>query len=128
MLIGHVIATQSSETQVTDESMEFPPDWQSSTSTRGTRGHWDGGRTIAVHSVAILRAYQNRGLGKTIIRSHTQRMETSGIGDRIALLAHDPLVGFYEKAGFENKGKSDVNFGGGGWNDMVSRLEPLSCL
>lgn len=119
VLIGHVIATQSSETQVTDESMEFPPDWQSNTSTVETRGHRDGGRTIAVHSVAILPAYQNRGLGKTIVRSHTQRMETSGIGDRIALLAHDPLVGFYEKAGFENKGKSDAKFGGGGWNDMI---------
>ena len=101
--------------------MECPVDWQSSSSAGEIHGHRDGGRTIAVHSVAILPAYQNRGLGKTIVRSHTQRMETSGIGDRVALLAHDPLINFYEKAGFQNKGKSDVNFGGGGWNDMVSR-------
>ena len=46
-------------------------------------------------------------------------METSGIADRIALLAHDPLVKMYEGLGFESRGKSNVKFGGGGWNDLV---------
>ena len=49
-----------------------------------------------------------------------QRMETSGIGDRLALLAHNHLVSFYENVGFRNAGKSEAKFGGGGWNDMVS--------
>lgn len=106
--------------------MDFPPNWQSGTSESETRGHCNSGRTIAVHSVAILPAYQNRGLGKTIVKAHAQRMETSGVGDRIALLAHDPMVSFYEKASFENKGKSDAKFGGGGWNDMVRCLTLLS--
>ena len=49
-----------------------------------------------------------------------QRMESSGIGDKIALLAHKEMIVFYEKAGFRNQGESEVKSGGGGWNDMVS--------
>lgn len=49
-------------------------------------------------------------------------METAGIADRIALLAHGNLIDFYQKTGFENKGQSEVTFGGGGWNDMVGLL------
>lgn len=48
-----------------------------------------------------------------------QRMETSGIADRIALLAHDHLVKYYEALGFRNVGKSQASFGGGGWNDLI---------
>ena len=54
------------------------------------------------------------------MKSYQQRMETSGIADRIALLAHDHLVGMYEGMGFERKGKSDCRFAGGGWNSLVS--------
>lgn len=48
-----------------------------------------------------------------------QRMESSGIGDRIALLAHKKNIKFYENAGFRYQGESEVTSGGGGWNDMV---------
>ena len=100
--------------------MDFPPDWQSGVSPSETRGQQDGGRTIAVHSVAILPEYQGRGLGRTICKAYTQRMETAGIGDRIALLAHDHLIAFYQKSGYKNQGKSEVKFGGGNWSDMAS--------
>ena len=53
-------------------------------------------------------------------------METSGIADRIALLAHDHLVDMYEGMGFEGAGKSNVRFAGGGWNDLVSEIPSLS--
>lgn len=53
------------------------------------------------------------------MKSYQQRMETSGIADRIVLLAHDHLTKMYEEMGFENKGKSSVKFAGGGWNNMV---------
>ena len=55
-----------------------------------------------------------------MLKSYVQRMEASGIGDRIILLAHDELIKFYESSGFRDQGQSDVKFGGGGWNDMVS--------
>ena len=53
-------------------------------------------------------------------------METSGIADRIALLAHDHLVEMYEGMGFDGAGKSNVRFAGGGWNDLVSEMPSLS--
>ncbi len=56
------------------------------------------------------------------MKSYQQRMETSGIADRVALLAHDHLVHMYEGMGYEAKGKSDVRFAGGGWNDLVNEI------
>lgn len=108
--------------------MDFPPDWESGISASETRGHREGGRTIAVHSVAILPTYQGRGFGVTLCKAYTQRMETAGISDRIALLAHDHLLEFYQKSGYQHKGKSDTKFGGGGWNDMACLSKFKSCI
>lgn len=60
------------------------------------------------------------------MKAYQQRMETSGIADRMALLAHDHLEEMYEGMGFENKGKSDVRFAGGGWNSLVSEISFLA--
>lgn len=49
------------------------------------------------------------------MKSYLQRMETSGIADRIALLAHDHLIPYYEALGFVNMGKNNVQFGGDEW-------------
>ena len=73
-----------------------------------------------MHSLAVLPAYQGMGLGKTIMKAYVQRMESSGIANRCALLAHDPMVQFYKPLGFVNRGESKCCFGGGGWKDMVS--------
>lgn len=54
-----------------------------------------------------------------LMKSYEQRMETSGIADRIALLAHEHLVRMYERMGFVDKGRSPVRFGGGGWTSLV---------
>ena len=51
-----------------------------------------------------------------------QRMEGSGVADRLALLAHHELVRWYEALGFVDKGESAVKFGGGNWREMVSLL------
>ena len=59
------------------------------------------------------------------MKSYEQRMETSGIADRIALLAHDHLLKMYEGVGFEVRGKSDVKFGGGGWNNLVRLVSKM---
>ena len=102
--------------------MELPKSLQSGTAFADTPGHHENGRTIAVHSLAVLSAYQARGLGKIVMKSYIQRMESSGIADRISLLAHEGLVRFYEGLGFENKGPSEVKFGGGRWTNMVHNL------
>lgn len=100
--------------------MDFPPNWQSALPPSETRGHQEHGRTIAVHSVGVLPKFQKRGLGRTILKAYTQRMESSGIADRISLLVHQHLFDFYEGLGFVKKGESESKLYGGEWYDMVS--------
>lgn len=51
-------------------------------------------------------------------------MEGAKIADRAALLAHRELVPWYVAVhGFQNKGDSNVSFGGGGWRALVSTDE-----
>lgn len=93
-LVAQVIATKCVSTTVTDESMDYPSDWRSrGVSLSERQGHQEHGRTIAIHSLAALPEFKGRGLGKIVMRSYMQRMESSGIADRIVLLAHDHLIG-----------------------------------
>ena len=119
VLIAMVVATKNTLPFVTDESMDLAPDPRP---PEDKRGHHEEGRTICVHSFGVLPAYQGRGLGKVLMKSYQQRMESSGIADRMALLSHEGLVRMYTGLGFSNKGKSDVKFGGGGWTSLVSNV------
>lgn len=118
-----IVATKSDASSVTDESMDYPPKYRdASLGPSERRGHHEHGRTICIHTLAVLPALQKQGLGKILMKSYQQRMETSGIADRITLLAHDYLIKMYEGMSFADKGKSEVRFGGGGWNNLVSLL------
>lgn len=108
--------------------MALPDDWKSRRSSLPQPGedeplgHQEQGGTIAVHSLAVAVEHQRKGLGTVIMKAYIQRIRDSKIADRIALLAHDQLVGFYERLGFTNMGPSACKFGGGGWNSMVRAL------
>lgn len=127
-LIAHIVATRTSSPRVTEESMGIPEDWQTrkrSLPDAGEKnyiGHEDQGSTVALHSLAVKAEYQRKGVGSTLMKSYIQRIKEAQIADRIALLAHDHMVPFYESLGFENRGPSACTFGGGGWFDMVSCL------
>lgn len=85
-------------------------------------GHRDEGGTICIHSLAVAKEHQGIGLGSILMKAYIQRIKDSKIAERLALLCHDHLVGFYSGLGFENMGPSEAKFGGGGWNNMVSPL------
>lgn len=119
VLLAHIVATKSTSKTVTDEDMALPPKWQSDPHADPHLGHKEEGRTICLHSLAVLPEYQNQGLGRTLVLSYLQRIQSAGVADRIALLTYDRLVPFYERLGFEYRGKSKAQYGGGGWNDMV---------
>lgn len=87
-------------------------------------GHKEAGRTICIHSLAVLPSYQRKGLGKTLMAAYLQRIESHEVADRVALISHEPLIHYYESFGFENKGPSEAQFGGGGWYDMVKEFKP----
>ncbi|THX71532.1 acyl-CoA N-acyltransferase [Aureobasidium pullulans] len=115
VLLAHCVVTKTTNPTVMDEDMEVPKDWKTSGTSSSSVGHREEGRTIAVHSLAVLPSLQGQGLGSTLLKALYQRMGYVQAADRIALLAHGELVKFYEKLGFENKGPSKATFGGGNW-------------
>ncbi|RMY71779.1 hypothetical protein D0862_14562 [Hortaea werneckii] len=132
VLIGHLIVTKTTHLTVTDTDMAVPSS-SSSTSTTTTDPsstpsdsssgpHKEEGRTILIHSLAVLPQYQNLGLGRTLMESFLQRTEALGVADRAALITHEKLIPYYEKFGFQNKGLSECRFAGGGWFDMIREL------
>jgi ribosomal protein S18 acetylase RimI-like enzyme len=125
VLLGHIIAAKTTDPTASDKSMDYPKDWASEHPTPSTSGHQEGGRTIVLHSVAILPEFQARGLGRILLMAYVQQMNGAGIADRLALLAHDHKVGWYEKIGFQNKGKSATTFGDGDWTDLTFELKSL---
>ncbi|KAI7528051.1 hypothetical protein KC331_g15957 [Hortaea werneckii] len=137
VLIGHLIVTKTTHLTVTDADMAVPSSSSSSSSTTTTTTtatdptspsdspsgpHKEEGRTILIHSLAVLPQYQNLGLGRTLMESFLQRTEALGVADRAALITHEKLIPYYEKFGFQNKGLSECKFAGGGWFDMIREL------
>ncbi|KAI9732590.1 MAG: DNA damage-inducible protein 1 [Cirrosporium novae-zelandiae] len=117
ILLGHIVSTKTTSLTVSDSSMDYPREGHSSTDY-SLIGHREEGKTIALHSLAISTEHQRKGLGSTLMKSYLERMKHSGIADRIALLAHEHLISFYESFGFVKRGESAAQFGGGGWFDM----------
>jgi ribosomal protein S18 acetylase RimI-like enzyme len=99
VLLGHVVAAKTNGPLASDESMGIPEDWDSPHPKPSKLGHQEAGRTIVIHSVAILPAFQGRGLGRVLMMAYMQQMNGAGIADRLALISHD--VSF--KAGYLHK-------------------------
>ncbi|KAF9888607.1 hypothetical protein FE257_008539 [Aspergillus nanangensis] len=130
-LIGHVIANRTSFKTATDGSMLMPESWRSlaphdvSLCEGEIIGNDPAGGTVAIHSVAISPEYQGKGVGRALVKAYVQYIrEANVVADRIVLIAHGHLIGFYEAAGFHNFGPSPCQFAGGGWFDMVILLDP----
>ncbi|OQD75349.1 hypothetical protein PENDEC_c007G02163 [Penicillium decumbens] len=126
-LVGHIIATRTSGPCVTDGSMKLPKNWSCERWTfedGQAVGHEEGGGTIAIHSLAVLPEHQGKQVGTTLMKSYIHRIREAQIADRIAIIAHDNLVPFYESFGFESRGPSKCQFNGGGWVDLVLEFGP----
>ena len=95
VLLGHVVAAKTNDPVASDESMGVPEDWDSPHPKASNLGHQEAGRTIVVHSVAILPAFQGRGLGRVLMMAYMQQMNGAGIADRLALIAHDVSLKTY---------------------------------
>ena len=122
-LVGHIIATRTSSPRVTDSSMQLPSNWQTerfAVENGQMVGHDEYGPTIAIHSLAVLPEHQGKQVGSTLMKSYIQRIREAQIAERIAIIAHDHLVPFYQSLGFQDCGPSECQFGGGGWVDLVS--------
>ncbi|PBP21066.1 polyamine acetyltransferase [Diplocarpon rosae] len=123
VLLGHVISTKTNDTVATDDSMGVPEDWESSPQKPSRLGHQEAGRNIVLHSVAVLPGFQGRAIGRVLMMSYMQHMNGAGIADKLLLIAHDHKTTWYKKLGFTNYGKSEAQFGGGGWINMGFQLK-----
>lgn len=85
-------------------------------------GNKQDGRTVAIHSLAVLPNFQHKGLGTTLMKAYLDRLAKQDVADKAALIAHQEMIPYYEKFGFKNRGKSAAQFGGGGWFDMVKDI------
>lgn len=74
--------------------MDYPKDWNSEHPTKSELGHQEAGRTIVLHSVAILPQFQGKGFGRVLLKAYIQQMGGAGIADRLALIAHDVSASF----------------------------------
>ncbi|VVT56518.1 uncharacterized protein SAPINGB_P005125 [Magnusiomyces paraingens] len=126
-LIAHIHGTKTASTVVTEASM-LVPDESFDVSTADTDklpyvpGHYEPGRTIAVHGLVVKPSYQGQSLGTILLKDYIQRLSTLRIADQIALLAHDTLIPFYARQDFVDRGESTVTSCGGNWHDLVREL------
>lgn len=102
--MGHIVSTRTTNSVVSDEDMAMgdPAD--------PNLGHKQEGRTVCIHSLAVLPQYQGRGLGKTLMKAYIHRLENQDVADYAALITHEALIPYYETFGFVSKVSAT-----GGW-------------
>lgn len=88
--------------------------------------HVPGGRSVCIHSVCVASEQRRSGVGLSLVKEYVSRLASTGKYDRVLLIAHDHLRGFYERAGFEWIGPSAVVHGARPWFEMRKDLTPAS--
>lgn len=119
-LIGHILGTKipgandsNRQAFITLESMG--------------KVHDEASSTVAIHSVVISPEHQKKNLATLLLTDYIQKLSNQEVGQRIVIIAHEPLVPFYERIGFQAVGenesvKKDPAFGKAKWCDMVREL------
>jgi GNAT superfamily N-acetyltransferase len=102
--------------------MDYPKDWKTKYQLTPSTGHNEDGETLCIHSLCVHPALAGKGFGKILLKSYTDRIKGTGVAKRIALICRQRYVAFYLKAGFEEVGPSDCQYGGGDWIDMKMEL------
>lgn len=97
VLLAHVVATASHSKTVQDHDMEIPSDLRNCQNTGSDKGHVEGGRTICLHSLAVLPKLQGCGLGKLVMKSFLQQMKALD-AERVVLLCQDVGLPYFSLA------------------------------
>jgi len=85
--------------------------------------HVPEGSSVCIHSVCVSSDHQRKGVGLALIKEYIARLERGNVDGSwsyrcLLLITHDHLRGFYESAGFEWLGKSNVVHGSKPWYEM----------
>jgi GNAT superfamily N-acetyltransferase len=86
-LLAMIHGTRTSSTYASDASMAIG-------------GHEPHGSTVGLHTLCVHPGWRAKGLGTRILKEYLKRMESEKGVERVALIAHDELVPFYERCSF----------------------------
>lgn len=89
-LVAHAVSTLGTSPIVTDEDMAFPKNWRDA-QPNGV-GHKEHGRTVCLHSLAILPEFQGLGLGPLLMNAYLGFLNEARIADRVALLCEEVRI------------------------------------
>jgi ribosomal protein S18 acetylase RimI-like enzyme len=107
-LIGYVCATSTDS-----QAFSMKPHNPSQTNSEP--------HTVCIHSVCVDPNHRRQGVASGLIAEYLRRLE-GGKYRVVLLIAHEELVSFYHKAGFELVGKSDFVHGSKPWFQMRHHL------
>ncbi|KAG6911045.1 hypothetical protein DXG01_005462 [Tephrocybe rancida] len=110
-LIAYICSTLSPSSPLTHASMST---------------HVHGAPHVCIHSICVSSPYRSRGVASALLSEYLKRLRGAGAKDAqgsrkykdVLLITHEPLRGFYERAGFEWRGPSDVSHGSMQWFEM----------
>jgi N-acetylglutamate synthase-like GNAT family acetyltransferase len=60
-------------------------------------GHDPDGTTVGLHTLCVHPGWRAKGLGTTILNEYVIRIGKQKDVEKVALIAHDELVPFYER-------------------------------
>ncbi|RIB04560.1 acyl-CoA N-acyltransferase [Gigaspora rosea] len=110
-LIGFIVATLADAPKLTRESMSY---------------HNPFGKTVCIQTVCVDKLYRGRGVALCMLKEYIKRLknesqngDVNGKYERVALICHNHLIPFYQKAGFILKGESEIVHGNEQWYDLV---------
>ena len=83
-LLAMINGTRTSSLYVNDASMAIG-------------SHEPDGSTVGLHALCVHPGWRAKGLGTTILKEYIARIGKEKGVERIALIAHDELVPFYER-------------------------------
>lgn len=93
--------------------------------------HVANSSSVCIHSVCVSPDHRSKRVGVRLVREYILRLESATRDDdskayeRALLITHEGLRDFYESAGFEWLGKSDVVHGSQPWFEMRKILGQL---
>lgn len=117
-LVGHIIATKTFSSTITDASMDV------ASAEDPSAGHCEHSRFIGIHGLVIDPDWQKRNLGTLLMHDYIQKLSNQDLGDKVIIIAHKGLVPFYEKIGFHNMGESKCQHANEQWFDLAIDLVP----
>ncbi len=85
-------------------------------------GHVDGGKNLAVFSLAVLPEFQKKGISKMLMNKFIKAAKKLK-KEKILLICKEDMIPYYQKYGFAYDGKSKSKHGGSEWHNMSLRLQ-----